>query len=272
MALLLNVRKAAAGISDELHSTLCSLLRDDVLVPADKMEWKPVKALFRIGQQLRLVISTGKLPALNDGMSAIAEYIEHMESVYIGFAFSKKVPLLPWHQRLVRLQRAVEYFTAPRAAQYMLSNATDRHLKETVSSLETLWKWREEQAGSDNVRLAALDTAPWSHLSTLVVENFFSIIRSKTRYVILCQLCCVDHGTRAWIQVSITHGLRRHVPQGIQPYGVYDGSRDTRYTFKGTLWTSTFSTQIPVLIRKGVRQCERNHIQLGSRLRHGVTS
>jgi hypothetical protein len=183
MSTLIDIRAAACNDDDDACRALVALLPNEVLVPSDKMEWAPVKALFKVAPALRRVIAANRLPALHRHMTAIAEYIDNMERLYSAFAFCDGKPL-PWRTRLANLQAAVEYFTAPsRSEQYSLSTATAKHLTTTLESMTKLWSWREEQARlrGDTESLAALDMTPWTHLSTLVVENFFSIVRSKVR-------------------------------------------------------------------------------------------
>lgn len=186
---LLNIRALAFAVGDDDHKALAGMLCDDVILPSDTMEWAPVKAMFKIVDQLRVVEKAGKLT--DPRIACLAEYYEHMRCIYIAFSAKDK----PWQDRLELLKEAETYFRAgKRGKKTGISSATLQHLKSTRVALSDMWTWLSTTAAPELV--SAVHQQAWSHLSTLVVENFFSIVRAKHRYPDIEQYASTYRG--AW--------------------------------------------------------------------------
>lgn len=181
---LLDLRTAISALlgsdSDKLSevgrttlSALNSVITNPVINPSDKMAWAPVKALF--GVQKRLNAAAALLPAEVSGpVSLLAEYFLNMKKIYNAFSF--KHSATPYNKRLTALKEANLYFKSVLQPN-VYATACTSHLQATYDSLTRLCDW-QVSAGlwPDSAPL------PWSFLSTLVVENFFSQIRAKHRF------------------------------------------------------------------------------------------
>ena len=112
--------------------------------------------------------------------TGIASYIEHMRDIYNAFsgdvAAGRNTSVI---QRLEKLQCALEYFSLATGT-CAISRELREHLHTTIVSLQTLVAWQQRSDNSLWPSRKACNV--WSFLSTLIVENFFSIIRLKHRY------------------------------------------------------------------------------------------
>lgn len=180
---LLDIRAAAIEVGDALHLALAELLQDNVVCPVDTMEWAPVKAVFRIAEHLRKVEAAGVVK--HSSIGPLATYYEHMAAIYEAFSFKSDKS---WQERLDLLAKAVEFFSKLGTGRGKgISVPTMKHLRVTHQSLSAMGTWLLRH-GVDVRGLA------WSHISTLVIENFFSRIRAKHRYPNLAEYAATFRG------------------------------------------------------------------------------
>jgi len=145
------------------------------MAPTDKMNWAAVKNLItKAPGHLRTLYS--KDPAA----TGLAEYLEHLHGIYFVFHVADETTLP--EARFTLLDSALKYFSLPCAS---MSTDFVNHLQITITSLRALVAWQQK---GDPVWWPQRQVCPrWSYLSTLVVEHFFSIIRSIQPYPSLAQ-------------------------------------------------------------------------------------
>lgn len=177
--------------SDEwrrLRRELFNLVKEDDVVPSDKMNWAAVKNLFLLPDKLRQLLPT------DPTAGALALFFNKMNDYYDVFSGNKAMTAA---ERLAKLDETVKWFLDTPRNGIGLTDELVFSLRSTAASLHRLVAWQEH--ASNLFWPSHTAHAVFSFLSTNVVENFFSIIRSKFRYPSLVMYATAYHAAYRYL-------------------------------------------------------------------------
>jgi len=153
-----------------LSPTLQQIIKFEDMFPQDKQDIDPVIAF------INLYPTVITLPQVIDSncQQGLVLFIKHMHLLYSAFHESAKDHVFSFAQRLEMIYSAVLFFTTSLRKEKWVSSQTQDHLIITYNSLKQLCSLFH--------LIYKKEISHISYFSTLVVENFFSLIRRKVRY------------------------------------------------------------------------------------------
>ena len=197
-----------------LKRELFNLLKEDDVVPSDKMNWQAVKNLFSLPEKLR------KLAPADQTTSGLADFFSKMKDYYDVFSGDKAMTAA---ERLGKLDATIKWFFDTPKNGTGLTDELAFSLRTTATSLRRLVVWQESPVNSFWPSHTAHPI--FSFLSTNVVENFFSIIRSKFRYPSLVMYATAYHAAYHYLvwRLAPDSGCPQFKAPIGQAYGNADG-------------------------------------------------
>lgn len=151
-------------------------LKFSSIKPQNILKWKPVKDLMTIN--LKLLKQHQDLE-----MKALGNYIGFMKKIYSSFHNNT----IRWSTRQAKLTKCYNYFSRV----VNLSNETKGHIKTSVNNISKLI---DNMTGDYSIM--------FSSLGTIMIENFFSIVRHKQQYFTIADYCQLF--SKAWYIMQLT--------------------------------------------------------------------
>jgi hypothetical protein len=165
----------------KLHPILSQIPPESILFPSDKQDVDPVLNLISIASYL-------KGPSLIDAdkQTCLYVYLSYMHLLYLFFTSKHSTELFNTLEKKKKILLAIQDFfcSTPILNTKWISSATRTHINVCFQSLFAL----EESYQL----LFGVSVPEWCWFSTLVCENYFSMIRRKVRYPSIYEylICC----------------------------------------------------------------------------------
>jgi hypothetical protein len=164
-------------------ASLRSQISDKTLFPSDHMWIEPLKALFAILPSLKAVV---------DGPPGLVEIVEFLDNTKIWYE------VLNDHQDYLHLRPEARFQILEPIAEYFLSLqkirpiVAFRRARQFLNAIQQLWDATPWPPNDDGI---------WhfGHFGTNLNENFFSILRSKMRYLTLLGVFII--ADRAYVEL-----------------------------------------------------------------------
>jgi len=178
----------------EENSAYQSLLKIDDLAPSDKMALVPVKNLWKV------------LPELEKESSpdcyALLTFIKQMKTFYDVF----DSPGITFQERIGKLIQVESFFSSwssdPQWKDFSITSELEVQISTSLKSLQSI--------GSAYEKVFGVPLPHISYFGTNIVENYFSIIRSKIRYPNFFEYAYTSN--RAWIELVKVFAKDRPYP------------------------------------------------------------